>query len=126
MSDETLNKMLDRAVALAKDAENELLEDDKYVGQGMQWLRRAEMLALVSIAQQLREMQGLPRHSVITTEKRYMTSTEVGLLWGVTSQTVRNRIASGELAAHRIGREYRVLTSDALEFLSTKQANGTG
>ena len=57
-------------------------------------------------------------------EPRYMTPNEVAADLRVSSMTVYRLIHSGELAAVRIGRSFRVAASDLDEFLASNSAAG--
>lgn len=52
-----------------------------------------------------------------TTTTEYLSLQEVADRWGVSSKTVRRRIAEGKLPAYRSGRILRVRAADADQML---------
>jgi excisionase family DNA binding protein len=46
---------------------------------------------------------------------------EIAERFGVSTKTVRRWIASGELRAHRLGRQIRIAEEDAIAFMATRR-----
>ena len=53
---------------------------------------------------------------------KLLSTVEVGAILGVTRETITDYIASGALAAAKIGRKWRVRTEDLDQFIRSHQA----
>jgi len=60
---------------------------------------------------------------VRVTAERYLSLQEVGDELGVSDQTVRRWVKSGELAAYKPGKEYRIRGSALEEFLASREVH---
>ncbi|MBW1921871.1 MAG: helix-turn-helix domain-containing protein [Deltaproteobacteria bacterium] len=55
------------------------------------------------------------------TNRRFISTKELGELLGVTRQTVRNWILKGEIQAYRIGHNLKIPSSEAVRILRQYQ-----
>jgi len=62
-----------------------------------------------------------PEPIMPATNRRFISTKELGELLGVTRQTVRNWILKGEIQAYRIGHNLKIPSSEAVRILRQYQ-----